>query len=105
MPASMMSPAVGPILIVNGRISAIAPAGPSPGSTPTMVPSTVPTKQAIRFTGSRATSRAEPKSKVTARALSEETRRQRHTQPLHEHHPGADRDAERQHGRPQPAGG
>ena len=42
MPASMMSPAVGPSLMVSGSTSAMAPAGPSPGSTPTIVPRTTP---------------------------------------------------------------
>ena len=44
MPASMMSPAVGPSLMVSGSTSAMAPAGPSPGSTPTIVPRTTPSE-------------------------------------------------------------
>src|SRR5690349_6695342 len=50
MPVIMMRPVTGPYGIVNGRRSAIVAVGPRPGSTPTIVPISAPTKQAIRLT-------------------------------------------------------
>src|SRR4029079_15050569 len=50
MPVIMMSPVTGPYGIVNGRRSAIVAVGPSPGSTPTIVPMSAPPKQAMRLT-------------------------------------------------------
>ena len=40
---------------VEGSKSAMAPTGPMPGSTPTIVPTRTPTKQANRFPGRSAT--------------------------------------------------
>jgi len=51
MPASMISAVAGSRANVEGSSSAMAPTGPMPGSTPTMVPTTTPTKQASRFVG------------------------------------------------------
>src|SRR4051794_25269388 len=48
-PVIMMSPVVAPYGIVNGSSSAIVAVGPSPGSTPTTVPISAPTKHATRF--------------------------------------------------------
>src|SRR5690349_15148351 len=50
MPVIMMSPVTGPYGIVNGRRSAIVAVGPRPGSTPTIVPISAPTKHAMRLT-------------------------------------------------------
>jgi hypothetical protein len=49
----IMAPVAGILKVIGKRI-AIAPTGPIPGSTPTSVPSTEPTKQKKRFCGSRA---------------------------------------------------
>ena len=54
MPASMMRAVAGSSANVDGRSSAIAPTGPMPGRTPTMVPTSTPTKQASRLAGVRA---------------------------------------------------
>src|SRR5450759_652370 len=48
-PVNMMSPVSGPIPTVNGSMKVIVAAGPTPGSTPTIVPRKEPTKQASRF--------------------------------------------------------
>ena len=55
MPASMMRAVAGESAKVEGMRSAIAPMGPMPGSTPTTVPISTPTKHASRFAGARAT--------------------------------------------------
>ena len=55
MPASMISAVAGCIAKVDGKRSAMAPTGPMPGSTPTMVPTSTPMKHANRLLGSSAT--------------------------------------------------
>src|SRR5687768_2996404 len=55
MPANMMSAPVGSSFTVSGRSIATVRAGPTPGSTPTNVPSVTPTKPHIRFIGCSAT--------------------------------------------------
>jgi hypothetical protein len=54
MPASMISAVAGCIAKVDGKRRAMAPTGPMPGNTPTMVPTSTPTKHANRLLGSRA---------------------------------------------------
>ena len=51
----MISAVVGESAKVEGSSSAMAPTGPMPGSTPTMVPMTTPTKHANRLPGVSAT--------------------------------------------------
>jgi hypothetical protein len=51
MPASMISAVAGCIAKVDGRRRAMAPTGPIPGSTPTIVPTSTPTKHANRLLG------------------------------------------------------
>jgi hypothetical protein len=51
MPASMISAVAGCMAKVDGRSSAMAPTGPMPGSTPTMVPTTTPMRHANRLLG------------------------------------------------------
>jgi hypothetical protein len=51
MPASMISAVTGSKLNVIGRSIAIVAVGPMPGSTPTSVPSSTPTKHHSRFSG------------------------------------------------------
>src|SRR5688572_25613288 len=55
MPANMMSAPVGSSLTVSGSSIATVSAGPTPGSTPTNVPSVTPINPHIRFIGCRAT--------------------------------------------------
>src|SRR5687767_14500104 len=55
MPANMMSAPVGSSLTVSGSSIATVSAGPTPGSTPTNVPSVTPIRPHIRFIGCRAT--------------------------------------------------
>src|SRR6476619_2143443 len=57
MPANRMKAAVGSTLKVIGSSSAIVSAGPNPGRTPIAVPSVVPTRHHIRFTGVSATAK------------------------------------------------
>src|SRR5688572_5299636 len=65
MADSMMMAGTGPSLNVSGSRIAIAPAGPSPGSTPTSVPITQPMKANSRFAGVSAAARpASQKSKT-----------------------------------------
>ena len=52
----MMSPATGPSVKVNGNSTAAPAVGPSPGSTPTIVPARQPMSAAMRFSGVRTTS-------------------------------------------------
>jgi hypothetical protein len=52
MPANMMKAPIGSLkLKVSGSSSAIATAGPIPGSTPTKVPSVTPAAASSRFSG------------------------------------------------------
>jgi hypothetical protein len=51
----MISAVAGCIANVDGNSSAMAPTGPMPGSTPTIVPTRTPTKQANRLVGISAT--------------------------------------------------
>ena len=51
----MMIAPTGETVNVDGKSSAMAAAGPSPGSTPTSVPMKTPTKQYRRFIGWSAT--------------------------------------------------
>src|SRR5262245_3978777 len=55
MPANMMSAPVGSSLTVSGSSMATVSAGPTPGSTPTNVPSVTPMKPHSRFIGCSAT--------------------------------------------------
>src|SRR5262245_59798825 len=55
MPASMMIAETGEAENVDGSSSAMAAAGPSPGSTPTRVPMKTPAKQDSTLTGWSAT--------------------------------------------------
>src|SRR2546423_10722067 len=55
MPASMMSAVAGWSAKVDGNSKAIARTGPIPGSTPTIVPTSTPTKHARRLPGVSAT--------------------------------------------------
>src|SRR5688572_1833441 len=55
MPANMMSAPVGSSFTVSGSSIATVSAGPTPGSTPTNVPSVTPMKPHIRFIGCSAT--------------------------------------------------
>src|SRR4051812_46317293 len=55
MPANMISAPVGSSLIVSGSSMATVSAGPTPGSTPTKVPSVTPTSPHSRFIGCSAT--------------------------------------------------
>src|SRR5687768_1562850 len=55
MPANMISAPVGSSLTVSGSSIATVSAGPTPGSTPTNVPSVTPMKPHIRFIGCSAT--------------------------------------------------
>jgi hypothetical protein len=54
MPASMISAVAGCRANVDGKSSAMAPTGPIPGNTPTMVPISTPMKQANRLVGASA---------------------------------------------------
>ena len=51
----MISAVAGCSANVDGKRRAMAPTGPIPGSTPTIVPTTTPTKQANRLLGRSAT--------------------------------------------------
>src|SRR6185503_713249 len=55
MPASMISAVAGCRAKVDGSSRAMAPTGPMPGSTPTIVPTSTPTKHASRLPGIIAT--------------------------------------------------
>src|SRR5687768_16099203 len=55
MPANMISAPVGSSFTVSGSSIATVSAGPTPGSTPTNVPSVTPMKPHIRFIGCSAT--------------------------------------------------
>jgi hypothetical protein len=55
MPANMMSAPVGSSRTVSGSSIATVRAGPTPGSTPTKVPSVTPMNPHIRFIGCSAT--------------------------------------------------
>src|SRR5688572_18587373 len=62
MPANMISAPVGSSFTVSGSSIATVSAGPTPGSTPTKVPSVTPMKPHIRFIGCSAT----PKPAISA---------------------------------------
>src|SRR5207342_1889108 len=61
MPASMMIEASGETLKVIGSSIAMVASGPTPGSTPTAVPSRAPMKQNSRFAGCAAVARPSPR--------------------------------------------
>src|SRR5262245_43187166 len=97
----MMRPLAGPSLSVRGSTSAIAAAGPRPGSTPTTVPRTAPARHASTLAGwSPATSAVAKPRSVTG--LSQESRGQRHAEPRDEDRPGSRGHAERERRRAQP---
>ena len=57
MPANMMSAPLASTFVVIGRSSATVTAGPTPGRTPTAVPSVTPTSAHIRFCAVSATAK------------------------------------------------
>src|SRR5688572_265415 len=67
MPANMMSAPVGSSLTVSGSSIATVSAGPTPGSTPTKVPSVTPMKPHIRFIGCSAI--ANPASRALSASI------------------------------------
>src|SRR6185503_2940698 len=69
MPANMISAPVGSSLMVSGRSIATVSAGPTPGSTPTKVPSVTPMKPHSRFMGCSAT--AKPCSSACSASMSD----------------------------------
>src|SRR5688572_11647434 len=100
MPANMMSAPVGSSFTVSGSSIATVSAGPTPGSTPTKVPSVTPMKPHSRFIGCSATPkpaiRALSASKLDAGAAEdrlEPASRQVHIEELHEEK----EDAKRKH--------
>ena len=66
MPANMISAPVGSRLAVAGSSNAMVSAGPTPGKTPTAVPSVTPRNPHSRFFGVRAT----PKPVINASKIS-----------------------------------
>src|SRR5262245_9804283 len=104
MPANMMSAPVGSSFTVSGRSIATVSAGPTPGSTPTKVPSVTPMKPHRRFIGCSATpkpcNRAFKASTCvslyprSAQERREPARRQVHVQQLHEEEENAKRQQE-----------
>src|SRR5690554_5738680 len=83
MPASMINAVVGSSPKVMGNSSAMVASGPSPGITPTAVPSRTPTKQYKRLWRLRAV--ISPSSRLASMSASENPAENRH---LHseEHH-------------------
>src|SRR5688572_8246486 len=69
MPANMISAPVGSSLTVSGRSIATVSAGPTPGSTPTKVPSVTPMRPHSRFMGCSAT--AKPCSSACSASISD----------------------------------
>src|SRR3990172_3286881 len=98
MPANMMSAPVGSSFTVSGSSIATVSAGPTPGSTPTAVPSVTPMNPHSRLSGFSATSKPESSAlKVStsdsraAEQRREPARGQIHVEEFHEeqeHHQG-----------------
>src|SRR5262245_16495642 len=123
MPASMMSPAAGPSFRVSGSTRAMAAAGPRPGRTPTVVPTTAPARHASTLAGwspattavTKPVNRGPPlpplptdrgkggcRTASPSRASGEEARGQGDAQPGDEDRVGDDGDAEGEGRQPEP---
>src|SRR6185436_20833772 len=105
MPANMISAPVGSSFAVSGSNIATVSAGPTPGSTPTNVPSVTPMNPHSRFIGFSATPNpASSASKASIALYSsrpeqrrEPPGRQADVQQLHEEHEYPERENERDH--------
>src|SRR5215207_7943198 len=85
MPASMISAPVGSTLKVSGNSMAMVAIGPTPGSTPTRVPTMQPRKQSARFIGDSAVAKPSPrlptKSNMACASIADQPRGERDRQP------------------------
>src|SRR5690554_1593366 len=101
MPASMMKQETGGRVKVSGMRSATVAAGPSPGSMPMKVPSSVPRKQYRRFSGVSATEK--PRRRFSSIAGLPPEQGDGHAEPLHEHRPAEhDKEDDEADGRDRP---
>src|ERR1700694_6249003 len=99
MPASMISAPTGGNPKVIGSSMATVAMVPSPGNTPTSVPTSAPIRQSKRLIGVRATLKPRPrleKSSNITPSLDQETREQLHRQPqrIREKQTAAERQAD-----------
>src|SRR5262245_42557107 len=91
MPASMMMAPAGFMWNVSGSSIATVAGGPSPGSTPTMVPRNTPTKHHRRLVGSRATPNPCARPERISTSEPQHARGQRHAERHREHEVEAER--------------
>src|SRR4051794_27309925 len=86
MPASMIRPVTGSSESVSGRSTATPVVEPRPGSTPTTVPMSTPTKHHSRFSVDSAVEKPRTRLSSTSASDSDEARGQRHVEEEHEDH-------------------
>src|SRR6516225_5361856 len=109
MPASMISaPTGGNPNVIGSSIATVAMV-PMPGSTPTRVPTSAPTRHSSRLMGLKATTKPWPrlaKRSTIASSRNQETREQRHRQAEHvgKQQRAADGETNADDGRLDPAG-
>src|SRR5215813_6746843 len=102
-PSIRMAP-TGFIPNVSGSKIEMVASGPMPGSTPTMLPTSTPTKHHMMFCGSKATPKPYQRSVRAVASISQAPteRREGHLQHIGEQQGAGDRDAGGQHGRALP---